>query len=117
MSIENSLDPAPRAAVSAPAPDERERRAQRRKPTLWEARLDCDAGAFSCFVLNIAVGGAMLQIDAPPIKAVRATLMIERFGALAARVVWQLPEARRLGLRFTDPPERVVRILGGAVSL
>jgi PilZ domain len=94
-----------------------ERRTHRRMPTLWDARLDCDTGVFTCVVLNVSPGGALLRIDAPLIKTPRATLMIERFGALAASIVWQLPEEHKLGLRFLVEPERVVRFLGGAVQL
>ncbi len=94
-----------------------ERRSHRRTPTLWDARLECDAGVFSCVVLNISPGGAMLRIDAPLIEGGRASLMIERFGTLAAQIMWQLPAERKLGLRFSAEPERVVRFLAGAVSL
>ncbi len=112
MSVENlSAGSAPQAR---PKP---ERREHRRTPTLWDARLDCDAGVFSCVVLNISPGGAMVRIDAPLIKGARATLMIERFGTLAATIMWQLPAEGKLGLRFNAEPERVVRFLGGAVSL
>lgn len=111
VSFENSVP----HASGAPRP-RRERRAHRRKPTLWEGRFDCDAGVFSCVVLNISAGGAMLRIDAPLIKTGRAVLMIERFGALAAQIVWQMPDEGKLGLRFCEPPDRVARALGGTVS-
>lgn len=112
MSIENTLPQV--RGTPAPRP-RRERRAHRRKPTLWEGRFDCDAGVFACVVLNISAGGAMLRIVAPVIKGARATLMIERFGTLAAEIVWQMPDAQKLGLRFTEPSDRVARILGGTV--
>jgi len=103
--------------LTAPAPSpKRERRARRRKPTLWDSRLDCDAGVFCCVVLNISPGGAMLRIDAPLIKSGRAVLMIERFGTLAATIMWQLPEEGKLGLRFTIEPERIERFLGSTFS-
>jgi PilZ domain len=111
-----SLEDLPVGAAPRPRPKP-ERRSHRRTPTLWDARLDCDAGVFSCVVLNISPGGALVRIDAPLIKGARAMLMIERFGAIAAAIVWQLPAEGKLGLRFAVEPERVVRFLGGAVSL
>jgi PilZ domain len=92
-----------------------ERRAHRRKPTLWEGRLDTDAGVFFCVVLNISQGGAMVQATAPLTPTQRATLMIERFGSLKAHIVWHLPHLSKMGLRFLDPPQQVARILGGAL--
>lgn len=95
----------------------RERRASRRKPTLWEGRLDTDAGVFACVILNVSQGGALVQLDAPLLPVERATLMIERFGSLAARIVWQMPDEGRIGIRFTDPPQQVARVLNGALPL
>lgn len=105
----------------AGAPNEQvaaaERRVHRRKPTLWEGRIDTDMGAFACVVLNISQGGAMLQADVPRLDTPRATLMIERFGTLGATVVWQFREEGKIGIRFTDPPERVQSVLLGALPL
>jgi hypothetical protein len=100
-----------------PARTARERRAHRRKPTLWEGRLDTDAGVFPCVVLNVSQGGAMVQIDAPLVPSARTTLMIERLGSLGAQIVWQIVEDGRIGLRFTDPPQQVARILSSALPL
>jgi len=111
-----SVEDVPLGAAPAPRPNP-ERRTHRRTPTLWDARLECDAGVFSCVVLNISPGGAMVRIDAPLIKGGRASLMIERFGTLAGTIMWQLPAEGKLGLRFNAEPERVVRFLAGAVSL
>lgn len=113
MSIEEA-NPQPRGAAS-PAPVARERRAHRRVPTLWEGRIDTDAGVFFCVVLNVSRGGAMVQATAPLAPTRRATLMIERFGTLQAHIVWHLPHASKMGLRFVDPPHRVARILAGAL--
>jgi hypothetical protein len=95
----------------------RERRAHRRKPTLWEGRLDTDIGVFACVVLNISQGGALVQLDAPLLPAERASLTIERYGSLGAEIVWQMPDEGRVGIRFTDPPQHVARILSGALPL
>ena len=95
----------------------RERRAHRRKPTLWEGRLDTDVGVFPCVVLNVSHGGALVQVEAPLLPTERASLMIERFGSLAAQIVWQIVELGKVGIRFTDSPQHVARVLNGALPL
>lgn len=95
----------------------RERRASRRKPTLWEGRLDTEIGVFSCIVLNISQGGALVQLEAPLLPTERAALTIERFGSLGAQIVWQILDEGRVGIRFTDPPQQVARVLSGALPL
>ena len=95
----------------------RERRASRRKPTLWEGRLDTDIGVFACVILNVSQGGALVQLDAPLLPTERATLTIERFGTIGAQIVWQMVDEGRIGVRFTDPPQLVARVLSGALPL
>jgi hypothetical protein len=102
----------PKKALSA-----RERRVHRRKPTLWEGRLDTEIGVFACLILNISQGGALVQLDAPLLPTERASLTIERYGSLGAEIVWQMLDEGRVGVRFTDPPQHVSRILSGAVPL
>jgi len=115
VSIEDAVPQTRREAT--PAASAHERRAHRRKPTLWEGRLDTDVGAFACVVLNISQGGAMVQLSAPLASTRRATLMIERFGTLNANIVWHLPHEGKIGLRFVDPPQKVARVLCGALPL
>ena len=105
----------PKPKAKSPAP--RERRAARRKPTLWEGRLDTEIGVFACIILNISQGGALVQLDAPLLPPERATLMIERFGSLGAQIVWQMLDEGRIGIRFTDAPKQVARVLAGALPL
>jgi hypothetical protein len=31
--------------------------------------------------------------------------------------VWQMPDEGRIGIRFSDPPQHVARILSGALPL
>jgi hypothetical protein len=95
----------------------RERRAHRRKPTLWEGRLDTDIGVYACVILNISQGGALLQVEAPLLPTQRASLTIERHGSLGAEIVWQMLDEDRVGLRFTDPPQIVSRTLNGALPI
>lgn len=103
--------------LPAKSPTRAERRATRRKPTLWEGRLDTESGVFACVILNVSQGGALVQLEAPLLPTERATLTIERFGALGAQIVWQMPDEGRLGIRFTDPPQVVARVLSGALPL
>jgi hypothetical protein len=108
------------ASVPQPKPKTRiarERRAHRRKPTLWEGRLDTDVGVFPCLILNVSQGGALVQVEAPLLPTERASLTIERFGSLGAQVVWQIVELCKIGVRFTDPPQHVARVLNGALPL
>jgi hypothetical protein len=97
------------AAVDATATDRRE---HQRKAGLWSARLDTGTGSFACVVLNLSRGGAMLQVEAPIDPRQAVTLVIERFGRLRAEVVWRVKEKNKIGLRFTDEPEKMARVLG-----
>jgi len=89
-----------------------ERRKHRRKYCLWNARLDTASGAFACNVLNISKGGAMLYLAAPVAPKQIVALAVERLGTLGAEVVWRIHDKNKVGLRFTEEPEKVVGILG-----
>jgi hypothetical protein len=89
-----------------------ERRKHRRKTGLWNARLDTACGAFACNVLNISKGGAMLYLAAPVAPKQIVALAVERLGTLVAEVVWRIHDKNKVGLRFTEEPEKVVGILG-----
>ena len=110
-------DTGPTAQPRKKAPAAQERRVHRRKPTLWEGRLDTDIGVFTCVVLNISHGGALVQVEAPLLPTQRSSLTIERYGCLGAEIVWQMLEEGRVGLRFTDAPQQVARVLAGALPL
>jgi hypothetical protein len=98
--------------TAAPRPRaRRERRAHRRKTTLWQGKFAADGRIFPCLVLNVSPTGAMLRLDAPLIREGRAELAVPRLGTLAAEVVWQIPEQRILGLRFIVPVEGLASIL------
>jgi hypothetical protein len=106
MSVENLNE------TSAPQPrTRRERRAHRRKATLWQGKLAADGRVFPCIVLNVSLTGAMLRLEAPLIRDGRAELSVPRLGTIAAEVVWQIPEQRILGLRFIAPAEGLASIL------
>jgi two-component system, chemotaxis family, chemotaxis protein CheY len=90
------------------------RRKSSRRPVLWIARLDTDASSMECLLLNISLGGAMLQIPAP-ITSRAVTLALERFGSFTAEVKWQ--RDNKLGIRFTDPPDRIAQAFAEALAL
>jgi hypothetical protein len=93
-----------------------ERRAHRRKTALWAAKLKTERETFPCVVLNVSKGGVMLQVAANVAAHQRVSLEIERFGTLAAEVVWQMKDTNKVGLRFIDSPEQVARILGDTLG-
>ena len=93
-----------------------ERRTHRRKAALWAAKLKTERATFPCVVLNVSKGGVMLQVAAIVSVRQRVSLEIERFGTLLAEVVWQLKDKNKVGLRFIDTPEQVVKILGDTLG-
>lgn len=105
------------AAVNGHAlePEHDERRQHKRKPVLWKAHIETSAGAADCVILDLSLGGAKLRVAAKAAARDKVSLVIERFGALEAEVVWARPD--RIGLRFTASPETVARTIGGALPL
>jgi hypothetical protein len=93
-----------------------ERRSHQRKTALLAASIDTGTGNHSCVILNVSRGGAMLQLKAPFDARQRVTLVIDRFGRLSAEVVWQDKDKCKIGLRFTDTPDRVAAIFGETVG-
>src|SRR5277367_2748449 len=75
-----------RAASPAVRPEDRRR--HKRKPVLWSARVESRTGAADCIILDLSLGGAKLrgQIEVQARQSV--TLVIDRFGAIRAEVVW-----------------------------
>jgi hypothetical protein len=92
-----------------------DRRKHKRKPVLWGARIATSDGDFDCIALNLSRGGAKLRMAEPLEVGQTATLVIDRFGALAAEVVWR--RADLIGLRFTDAPAEIARVLGDSLPL
>jgi hypothetical protein len=87
----------------------------KRKPVLWGAKLETEAGSFDCIALDLSLGGAKLRLSATITLEQPVQLAIGRLGKLNAEVVWQQPGL--IGVRFTDDPERIARILGRALPL
>jgi hypothetical protein len=92
-----------------------DRRIHKRKPVLWAARVETFAGAAECIILDLSLGGAKLRGQAKVAAKQPVTLVIDRFGALRAEVVWA--RSGHMGLRFTDEPEQVAHILGSTLPL
>jgi hypothetical protein len=92
-----------------------ERRRHKRKPVLWAARVEFPGGATECIILDLSLGGAKLRGAAPVTAKQHVTLVIDRFGALQAEVVWA--RSGHMGLRFTDTPEQIAHILGSTLPL
>jgi hypothetical protein len=92
-----------------------EQRRHKRKPVLWSARVESETGTAPCIILDLSLGGARLRVP-PQAKANQpVTLVIDRFGAINAVVAWC--HSGEMGLRFTDAPEQVANIIGGALPL
>lgn len=91
------------------------RRQYKRKPVLWGAKLETATGRHECITLDLSLGGAKLRLAVPVAMHDTVTLVLERFGALAAEVAWV--EGRTIGIRFTEDPQHVADILGRSLPL
>lgn len=92
-----------------------ERRQHKRKPVLWAARVESHEGTCDCIILDLSLGGAKVRAGAKVAANQVVTLVIDRFGALRAEVVWS--RSSRLGLRFVDAPDHIAHILGTTLPL
>ena len=92
-----------------------ERRQHKRKPVLWAARIESMNGPSDCIILDLSLGGAKLRSQAQVKSRQKVTLVIDRFGALRAEVVWA--RQGHLGLRFTDTPDTIEHIIGATLPL
>ncbi|HXQ50955.1 MAG TPA: PilZ domain-containing protein [Stellaceae bacterium] len=92
-----------------------ERRTHKRKPVLWAARVETRNGPADCIILDLSLGGAKLRAPVEVSANQPVMLVIDRFGALRAEVVW----ARKghMGLRFVDAPETVAHVIGTTLPL
>ncbi len=92
-----------------------DRRQHKRKPVLWAARVETREGPFECIILDLSLGGAKLRGGAPVAAKQIVTLVIDRFGALRAEVMWA--RSGHMGLRFADNPEQIAHVLGATLPL
>jgi len=86
-----------------------------RKRVLWAAKLARGAKRFDCVVVDLSLGGARIHLAQPVAEGEQVTLMLDRFGALRAEVVWQ--EEQSIGLRFIDDPKAVAGMIGSRLPL
>lgn|GEM_PF-613538 len=100
MSVQNKPNPISR---------EKDQRRFRRRATLFSGRVIDTDRSVEVVVLDVSVNGAKLRVPEAFTCNRHIGLEIERLGQFAARVVWQ--RDGRLGLQFTDPPEKVAKRL------
>jgi len=86
-----------------------------RKRVLWAARLKAGARQFDCIVVDLSLGGARLHFCEPLPKGQMVSLILERIGTIGAEVVRQ--EERSVGLRFTDDPQHIAKLIGHRLPL
>ncbi len=91
-----------------------ERRAHKRMPLLWAGQLRIGERAFACIVMNLSLGGACLQLDAPVKMHDQGKLVLKRIGALSTEIVWR--RQGKIGLRFTEEPAQLAQRLGEALK-
>jgi hypothetical protein len=91
-----------------------ERRTHERKNVHWAARLVLPEGAYSCTVFDLSLGGARVRLVAELQKFQRVRLDFDMLAPLNADVVWL--GIGMVGIRFTDDPAYVTRVLGPLMS-
>ncbi|HTS91999.1 MAG TPA: PilZ domain-containing protein [Stellaceae bacterium] len=86
-----------------------------RKRVLWKARLEVAGVTYACAVVDLSLGGARLHFAEPVESGTKVRLILDRFGAFSAAVVWQ--KGRGIGVRFTDDPQRIADLIGARLPL
>ncbi|HXM85685.1 MAG TPA: PilZ domain-containing protein [Stellaceae bacterium] len=86
-----------------------ERRVHERKNVYWAARLVLPEGAYNCTVYDLSLGGARVRLVAELNKFQRVRLDFDKLAPLNADVVWL--GIGMVGIRFTDDPAYVSRVL------
>lgn len=92
-----------------------DRRRHKRKPVLWAARVETRSGPSECIILDLSLGGAKLRGGGTVEAKQIVTLVIDRFGALRAEVMWA--RSGHMGLRFADSPDQIAHVLGATLPL
>jgi hypothetical protein len=93
-----------------------ERRKHRRRPVVWRGKLEApNTRGAACAILNLSLGGAKLSSAATVAIGDCVKLTIDRFGTLAARVVWH--EDGHMGVQFLEEEATVAAMFGAALSL
>lgn len=86
-----------------------------RKRVLWAARIEVSGRPYDCVVIDLSLGGAKLDLQAPVAQGDMVTLVLERFGSFRAEVAWR--EEGACGLRFVEDPQRIADLIGGRLPL
>ena len=86
-----------------------------RKRVLWKARIEVAGAIHPCAVVDLSLGGARLHFAEPVESGTKVRLILDRFGAFSAEVVWH--RDRGIGLRFTDDPRRISDLIGARLPL
>jgi len=92
-----------------------DRRTHKRKPVLWSAQIESRHGSTSCIILDLSAGGAKLRGTTPAGRMEPVKLVINRFGALRAEIMWA--RMGLLGIRFLDTPEQIAQVIGDKLPL
>ncbi len=87
-----------------------ERREHVRKSVIWSGRVEGEDRSVKCRILDVAIGGAKVQLLEPWDYLGEANLIIDRLCQFSCKVVWC--DDLFLGLRFHDAPDDVVEVLG-----
>lgn len=97
------------AATSASWND---RRLYARSHVVLNGRLRGGVDEQDCVLLDLSATGAMVRLSDPGPSRAHVAVSCEHFGELRGRVVWQMHNV--VGLRFTDRPQQVARVVEAA---
>ncbi len=86
-----------------------DRRAFNRKSDLQAAALLDGSSSKPCSVIDIAVGGAQVELEPGIENGQKVALSIENFGEFEAQVAWA--RKNRCGIKFTGDPEVIAATL------
>ena len=113
---ESELEPASGIApdVEARKEDDDERRFYERRTVLWAGKLLFRDKPAECLIINISPEGAMIQIAEELKVGMSVLLRSDRFGNIAAKVIWA--NVNQYGLVFLDDKEEIAKILCLVIS-
>lgn len=96
-----------------------DRRLHRRYPVMWSATVTAttplERYVLNCRIKNISISGLHVLAERELEAGRDVTLKIDRVGSFQGRVVWS--EGNRLGIRFTESPERIAELIKDQVPL
>jgi hypothetical protein len=96
-----------------------ERRVHPRYPVMWSATVTAatplERYVLNCRIKNISISGLHVLAEKELEAGRDVTLRIDRVGSFQGRVVWS--DGNRLGIRFTESPERIAELIKDQVPL